>query len=69
MAHAFGWRARRVERADQLDDALRECLSSSGPFLLDVVVEQAENCFPMIPSGRGHHEMMLSEDRWYVHDQ
>jgi acetolactate synthase-1/2/3 large subunit len=31
-----------------------------------VRVAAAENCFPMIPSGRAHHEVMLAEDRWYV---
>jgi len=65
LARAFGWQARRVSRADELEDALAECMSSDGPFLLDVVVEQAENCFPMIPAGRGHHEVMLSKDRTY----
>ena len=65
LAHAFGWDARRVEHPDQLEEALDACLASSRPFLLDVVVEQAENCFPMIPSGRGHHEVMLAKDRWY----
>ena len=63
LARAFGWNARRVEDSGELDAALAECLASSGPFLLDVVVEAAENCFPMIPSGRGHHEVMLSRDR------
>jgi len=65
LARAFGWQARRVEHADRLDDALAECLSSEGPFLLDVVVQQTENCFPMIPAGRGHHEVMLDKDRCY----
>lgn len=65
LARAFGWRARRVVHARELDAALEECLSSEGPFLLDVAVEQAENCFPMIPAGRGHHEVMLSKDVIY----
>lgn len=66
LARAFGWSARRVENPDELDAAMTECMASSGPFLLDVVVEQAENCFPMIPAGRGHQEIMLSKDRWYA---
>jgi acetolactate synthase-1/2/3 large subunit len=66
LAQAFGWRARRVSRIEELDAALNECMQSTGPFLLDVVVEQAENCFPMIPAGRGHQEIMLSKDRWFV---
>jgi acetolactate synthase-1/2/3 large subunit len=68
LALAFGWKARRVTQADDLDAALSECLSSAGPFLLDVVVEQTENCFPMIPSGHGHHEIMMSKTCWYDHE-
>ncbi|MEH6436878.1 biosynthetic-type acetolactate synthase large subunit [Massilia sp. DD77] len=65
LARAFGWRARRVERAAELDAAIAECLDSAGPFFLDVAVEQAENCFPMIPGGCGHHQVMLGKARWY----
>ena len=61
LARAFGWRARRVERRDELDDALRECLESEGPFFLDVHVSPKENCFPMIPAGRAHHEVLLGQ--------
>jgi acetolactate synthase-1/2/3 large subunit len=32
-----------------------------GPFILDVLVEKHENCFPMIPSGKPHNEMLLGE--------
>ncbi|WP_338761573.1 biosynthetic-type acetolactate synthase large subunit [Massilia sp. METH4] len=66
LARAFGWDARRVTDAAELDDAVAQCLASPGAFLLDVVVEQAENCFPMIPAGHGHHEIMLSRNRWFV---
>jgi len=65
LAKAFGWSGRRVELPAQLGEAIGACLSSAGPFLLDVAVAQQENCFPMIPAGRGHHEIMLSEQRWY----
>ncbi len=65
LARAFGWSARRVEHADDLAAALAECLSSETPYFLDVVVAQSENCFPMIPPGRGHHEILLGKDRWY----
>ena len=64
LARAFGWSAQRVESPSQLDDALDACLSSPGPFLLDVAVLPQENCFPMIPAGCGHHQIMLSESRW-----
>ena len=65
LARAFGWQARRVEDPAGLDAALAACMDSAGPYLLDVRVEQAENCFPMIPAGRGHHEILLAKDRWY----
>ena len=65
LAKAFGWAAQRVADPADLDRALDTCLSSPGPFLLDVAVEQQENCFPMIPAGRGHHEIMLSGQRWH----
>ena len=65
LARAFGWEARRVEHASELEAGMDACLGSNRPFLLDVAVEQAENCFPMIPAGRGHHEIMLGKDRWY----
>jgi acetolactate synthase-1/2/3 large subunit len=65
LARAFGWQARRVEDPAGLDAAVAACMASKGPYLLDVRVEQAENCFPMIPAGRGHHEILLAKDRWY----
>ncbi|SEL54515.1 acetolactate synthase, large subunit [Variovorax sp. YR750] len=65
LAKAFGWGARRVSDPAELEDALAECLASEGPFFLDVQVEAQENCFPMMPSGHGHHRVMLAKDRWY----
>jgi acetolactate synthase-1/2/3 large subunit len=65
LAAAFGWQAARVTHPSELDAALKTCLESSGPYLLDVAVLATENCFPMIASGAGHHEIMLSEERMY----
>jgi acetolactate synthase-1/2/3 large subunit len=65
LAAAFGWQAARVTHPSELDAALKTCLESSGPFLLDVAVLATENCFPMIASGAGHHEIMLSDERMY----
>ncbi|WP_377158987.1 biosynthetic-type acetolactate synthase large subunit [Roseateles sp. UC29_93] len=59
VAKGFGWQALRVERRENLDAALSECLASDGPYFLDVDVAPAENCFPMIPAGKGHQEVML----------
>jgi len=65
VARGFGWQARRVDRRDELDAALAECLASDGPYFLDVHVSAEENCFPMIPAGHGHHELLLGKDRPY----
>ena len=52
-----------VVRGDpaELDDAIREMIAYDGPFILDVLVEKHENCFPMIPSGKPHNEMLLGD--------
>jgi len=63
LARAFGWRARRVVQRSELDDALAECLASNGPFFLDAVVAPEENCWPMIPAGAAHHEVLLPTPR------
>ncbi len=68
LAKAFGWGAARVENPAELDAALAQCLAYDGPFFLDVVVLAQENCFPMMPAGYGHQQVMLSEDTWYVED-
>ncbi|WP_213955362.1 biosynthetic-type acetolactate synthase large subunit [Variovorax sp. dw_954] len=65
LAKAFGWGARRVSDPAELEDALAECLAHDGAFFLDVRVSAQENCFPMMPSGHGHHRVMLAKDRWY----
>ncbi len=66
VAKAFGWEAGQVESSSGLDSAIQTCMSSSGPYFLEVFVEQTENCFPMIASGSGHHEVMLSAARQYT---
>ncbi len=68
LAKAFGWGAARVEDPADLPAALAACMAYDGPFFLDVVVLAQENCFPMMPAGYGHQQVMLSEDTWYVED-
>ncbi len=63
VARGFGWQARSVSRRDELDAALAECLASEGPYFLDVHVKPEENCFPMIPAGAGHHEVLLADGK------
>ena len=66
VAKGFGWGARRVTDPAELPAAIEECLSFPGPFFLDVGVAAQENCFPMIPSGCGHHQVMLDEQTLYT---
>ncbi|PZO63041.1 MAG: acetolactate synthase 3 large subunit [Paracoccus denitrificans] len=61
LAEAFGCKGRMVSDPAELDDAIQEMLDYDGPFILDVLVEKHENCFPMIPSGKPHNEMLMGE--------
>src|SRR5437764_6933401 len=61
LADAFGAVGRRVEKPEEVDDAIREMIETPSAVILDVVVDQAENCFPMIPSGKAHNEMLLGD--------
>jgi acetolactate synthase-1/2/3 large subunit len=62
LAEAYGAKGIRVEDPADLDAAIREMIETPGPVILDVLVEKHENCFPMIPSGKAHNEMILGED-------
>lgn len=68
LAQAFGWGAAQVSDPEELAQALAICLEYPGPYFLDVRVQAQENCFPMMPAGYGHQQVMLSEDTWYVED-
>ncbi len=57
--HGVGLRATSV---DQLDDVIREMIASDRPVIADICVDQKENCFPMIPSGAAHNEMILGAE-------
>ncbi|WP_347266992.1 acetolactate synthase 3 large subunit [Paracoccus sp. (in: a-proteobacteria)] len=61
LAEAFGCGGRAVSDPADLDAAIQEMIDHDGPFILDVLVERHENCFPMIPSGKPHNEMLLGE--------
>jgi acetolactate synthase-1/2/3 large subunit len=52
----------RAESPDELDDLIEEMIDLPRPVIFDCKVEKAENCFPMIPSGKAHNEMILGEE-------
>jgi acetolactate synthase-1/2/3 large subunit len=59
LAEAFGCLGLRAEAPEELDDKITEMIDTPRPVILDCRVEQTENCFPMIPSGAAHYEMLL----------
>ncbi|OOL17854.1 acetolactate synthase [Bombella intestini] len=63
LAESFGIRGLRVDAKGGLDEAIDTMLNHDGPVLLDVHVEQEEGCFPMIPSGSSHDQMLLGPGR------
>ena len=64
LAEAFGAVGLRCEDPAKLDDTIKEMIEVKRPVVVDIAVDKAENCFPMIPSGAAHYDMLLSpEDR------
>ena len=61
LAEAYGIKGIRCEDPAMLDDNIREMIDYPGPVIFDCLVEKHENCFPMIPSGKAHNEMILGE--------
>ncbi|MFD1883660.1 acetolactate synthase 3 large subunit [Paracoccus pacificus] len=61
LAEAFGCKGIRCDDPAKLDDAIQEMLDYDGPVIFDCLVEKHENCFPMIPSGKPHNEMLLGD--------
>jgi acetolactate synthase-1/2/3 large subunit len=59
LAEAYGWTGLRIERPDELEDGIAAMLSAPGPVLVDCRVAKLANCFPMIPSGAAHTDMIL----------
>ena len=62
LAEAFGAMGLRCHEPAKLDDTIKEMIALKRPVIVDVVVDQKENCFPMIPSGAAHNEMLLGPD-------
>ena len=62
LAEAYGCVGLRAEKPSELDDKIKEMIKSPHPVLFDCRVAALANCFPMIPSGKAHNEMLLGED-------
>jgi acetolactate synthase-1/2/3 large subunit len=59
LGEAYGWKGILIEHRDQLEDGIAAMLDHDGPVIVDCRVAKLANCFPMIPSGAAHTDMIL----------
>jgi acetolactate synthase-1/2/3 large subunit len=59
LGEAYGWTGIRIEGMDDLEAGIKQMLDTPGPVIVDCRVAKLSNCFPMIPSGAAHTEMLL----------
>jgi acetolactate synthase I/II/III large subunit len=62
LAEAFGGVGFRATKPSEVDGVIKEMLAVDRPCIVDVCVDKKENCFPMIPSGAAHNEMLLGPE-------
>ena len=62
LAEAYGAVGIRASKPDELDEKIKEMIAVDKPVIFDCRVTKEENCFPMIPSGKAHNEMILGPD-------
>ncbi|RZO37199.1 MAG: acetolactate synthase 3 large subunit [Rhodospirillaceae bacterium] len=62
LAEACQWVGLRAKRPEEVDDVIQEMIEIDRPVIADIWVDQKENCFPMIPSGAAHNEMLLGPE-------
>ena len=63
LAEAYGWKGIRIEDEAGLDAGIEAMLAHDGPVMVDCLVAKEANCFPMIPSGAAHTDMLLYGDQ------
>jgi len=63
LAEAYGWKGIRIQDESQLDAGIKAMIEHDGPVMVDCLVSKQANCFPMIPSGAAHTEMLLYGDQ------
>ncbi|MBV9626881.1 MAG: acetolactate synthase 3 large subunit [Xanthobacteraceae bacterium] len=68
LAEAYHAVGIRCDKPSELDAAIKHMIDVPKPVIFDCVVDPAENCFPMIPSGRAHNEMLLSDAAESIED-
>ena len=59
LAEAYGCKGIMADKPSELDEKIKEMVQFDGPVIFDCRVDPNENCFPMIPSGKPHNQMIL----------
>ncbi len=62
LAEAYGAVGMRAKTPDELDEKIKEMINIDKPVIFDCVVDKVENCYPMIPSGKPHNQMLLGPE-------
>ncbi len=62
LAESFGAVGLRAEKPEDVDGVIEEMIAADKAVIADILVDKAENCFPMIPSGAAHHKMLLGPE-------
>lgn len=62
LAESYGATGLMCDRPDQLDETIMKMIETDGPVIVDCRIEKLANCFPMIPSGAAHNEMLLPDE-------
>lgn len=63
LAEAYGMKGLRCEKLEDVDAKIEEMINHNGAVILDMVVDQNENVYPMIAAGAAHYELLLSPDQ------
>ena len=69
LAEAYNWTGIVIDKLGELDDKIKQMIETDGPVIVDCRVQKLENCFPMIPSGAAHNEMILSASKDAIDEQ
>jgi len=62
LAEAYGCVGIRASKPSELDEKINEMISTDRPVIFDCLVDKTENCYPMIPSGKAHNQMILGPE-------
>ena len=62
LAEAYGIAGVRIEKTDDLDAGIKKMMEIDGPVVCEIIVDDKENVYPMIPAGAAHNELLLGPD-------